>query len=205
MSLYNEIMSESYIDDNMNDEIQHRFHIHDQLFTPDECDDALAELDKFITAEGLVGEGDRNFIDYNLRKCDVTYARRNESNDWIHQRMADGMLISNDLIWKFDIVDFSQPIRTMSYGVDQHFQSVHQDIGPGQTCYRKLTAILFCSEPEEYEGGELVIPGAEYEYRDIAKKGNMIVFPAYKEHYVHPITKGHRNVIIFRAIGPAFR
>lgn len=205
IELYKELMEESYIDDTIKDNIQHRYDLHTKCFTPDECDSALAELSKFTTAPGLVGYEGKHYVDPVLRICDVTYARRNEDNEWIHARMEQGMLESNAKLWDFEIADFSQPIRIMSYGAENHFNSVHQDIGPGQTCYRKLTAILFCSEPEEYEGGELIIYGSNFDYKEIAKKGNMIVFPAYKEHHVTPITSGRRNVIIFRAIGPAFR
>ncbi len=203
--LYDEIMEQSYSDDVTKDNIQHRFDLHTRVFTPEECDEALRELNKYTTAEGVVIENGKVFLDYSLRRCDVTYAPRTATNDWVHTRLEQVMLESNNKYWDFDIIDFSQPIRIMSYGEGQHFGSVHQDIGPGKTCYRKLTAILFCSEPDEYEGGELIIYGADFNYREIAQKGNVIVFPSYKEHLVTEITSGHRNAIVFRAIGPAIR
>lgn len=60
-----------------------------------------------------------------------------------------------------------------------------------------LSATLFLTEPEEYEGGELMI---ETEYGAQSVKlgaGDMVLYPATSLHQVMPVTKGTRIASFF--------
>lgn len=55
-----------------------------------------------------------------------------------------------------------------------------------------LSFTLFLSEPESYEGGELVIEGPAGEEPFKLKAGSLLLYPATTLHRVEPVTSGHR-------------
>lgn len=55
-----------------------------------------------------------------------------------------------------------------------------------------LSATLFLSEPDEYDGGELVIED-HYGTQNIKfNAGDMVLYPSTSRHYVTPVTRGVR-------------
>lgn len=60
-----------------------------------------------------------------------------------------------------------------------------------------LSCTLFLSEPEEYEGGELVIEDT-YGYHEIKlPAGDLILYPSSSVHEVTPVTSGCRTASFF--------
>lgn len=55
-----------------------------------------------------------------------------------------------------------------------------------------VSSTLFFSEPEEYEGGELVIQDTYGEQRVRLPAGDLVVYPSTSLHQVTPVTKGTR-------------
>ncbi|CAG0992750.1 PKHD-type hydroxylase [Methylophilaceae bacterium] len=55
-----------------------------------------------------------------------------------------------------------------------------------------VSATLFLSEPDEYEGGELVIDDTFGRHGLKLKAGSMVVYPSSSVHQVSPVTKGAR-------------
>ena len=60
-----------------------------------------------------------------------------------------------------------------------------------------LSATLFLAEPEEYEGGELVIEDSYGEHQVKLPAGDMILYPATSLHRVEPVTRGSRVASFF--------
>lgn len=60
-----------------------------------------------------------------------------------------------------------------------------------------LSATLFLSEPEDYDGGELVIEDSYGEHRVKLPAGDMILYPATSLHRVEPVTRGTRIASFF--------
>jgi len=58
---------------------------------------------------------------------------------------------------------------------------------------------LFLNEPDEYEGGELVIIDGEIPFKFKQKAGTALVYPTGYRHYVAPVTSGKRRVAIMWA------
>ena len=82
-----------------------------------------------------------------------------------------------------------------SYGL--HVDNAIMSLASGQFLRTDVSATLFFSDPDEYEGGELAI---ETQYGAQAVKlnaGDMIVYPSTSLHQVNPVTKGSRVCAFF--------
>jgi PKHD-type hydroxylase len=60
-----------------------------------------------------------------------------------------------------------------------------------------LSATLFFSNPDEYEGGELVVEDNYGVQRIKLAAGGMILYPASSLHHVTPVTRGERLASFF--------
>jgi PKHD-type hydroxylase len=56
---------------------------------------------------------------------------------------------------------------------------------------------LFLSEPDEYEGGELIVSDTYGEHEVKLPAGDMIVYPSSSLHQVRPVTRGARVASFF--------
>ena len=60
-----------------------------------------------------------------------------------------------------------------------------------------LSATLFLSDPDSYEGGELVVKDLFGEHRVKLPAGDMVLYPASSVHRVTPVTRGARVASFF--------
>lgn len=70
---------------------------------------------------------------------------------------------------------------------------------PGVDAYVRtdISCTLFLSEPDEYEGGELVIEDSYGDHRVKLPAGDLILYPGTSHHRVTPVTKGARLASFF--------
>lgn len=82
------------------------------------------------------------------------------------------------------------------YGVGMAYgRHVDNALMAGQ--YRSdLSFTIFLSDPQTYEGGELVIEGADTEQGYKLPAGSAIVYPSTSLHRVNPITQGDRWAVV---------
>ncbi len=69
--------------------------------------------------------------------------------------------------------------------------------GTAQRIRSDLSATLFLAEPDEYDGGELVIGGAYGGRRVKLPAGHMLLYSAATLHHVTPVTRGARYAAFF--------
>jgi len=67
----------------------------------------------------------------------------------------------------------------------------------GERVRTDLSATLFLSEPQEYEGGELVIEDTFGTQAVKLAAGDMILYPSSSVHRVEPVTRGERLASFF--------
>jgi PKHD-type hydroxylase len=70
--------------------------------------------------------------------------------------------------------------------------AVRQVAGTAHQIRTDLSATLFLSEPDEYDGGELVIEDTYGVQAVKLAAGNMVLYPATSLHHVRPVTRGAR-------------
>jgi len=88
------------------------------------------------------------------------------------------------------------------YGVGQHFgihvdNAVRGDALTGMRIRTDLSVTLFLAEPDEYDGGELIIE--DYYGAQTVKlpAGHLVLYPASSLHTVTPVTRGARVASFF--------
>ena len=88
------------------------------------------------------------------------------------------------------------------YGIGQHFgvhvdNAVRGDHLTGMRIRTDLSVTLFLSEPEEYDGGELVVEDYYGSHEVKLPAGHLVLYPATSLHTVTPITRGARMASFF--------
>jgi PKHD-type hydroxylase len=83
------------------------------------------------------------------------------------------------------------------YGESMHFGahidgSIRFPPGGGRKIRTDVSSTLFLSQPDEYDGGELVIADTYGNHSVKLAAGDMVVYPATSLHHVAPITRGQR-------------
>ena len=106
--------------------------------------------------------------------------------------------------WNYALTDI-QRIQIGRY-VDGGHYDYHrdEDLPNNKKINRKLSAVLFLSDPKDYEGGIFEVEELEGQI-DKMPQGSIIVFPSYVKHRVTPVTNGERYTAVAWAIGPAFK
>lgn len=78
----------------------------------------------------------------------------------------------------------------------------HHDFAGDNCTNRKLTLLVFLSDPNTFEGGQFhLYPSTP---RELQKQGSLLVFPSYLMHQVEPVLSGVRYSFITWALGPPF-
>ena len=69
--------------------------------------------------------------------------------------------------------------------------------GTGHRIRTDLSATLFLAQPEEYEGGELVVEDRYGVHTVKLPAGHMVLYPSTSLHHVRPVTRGARIASFF--------
>jgi PKHD-type hydroxylase len=81
---------------------------------------------------------------------------------------------------------------------DTHIDNaIRQVAGTGHRIRTDLSATLFFSQPDEYDGGELVVEDTYGLHQVKLPAGHLILYPATSLHHVTPVTRGARICSFF--------
>lgn len=69
--------------------------------------------------------------------------------------------------------------------------------GSGQWLRTDVSSTLFLSEPDDYDGGELVVIDAYGTHEVKLPAGDLILYPSTSVHHVEPVTRGERVCSFF--------
>jgi len=75
--------------------------------------------------------------------------------------------------------------------------AIRQVRGTGATVRTDLSATLFLADPEEYDGGELMVEDTYGVHSVKLPPGHMVLYPASSLHNVTPVTRGVRVASFF--------
>ncbi len=75
--------------------------------------------------------------------------------------------------------------------------SVMSQRGSDQPLRSDVSSTLFLCEPEEYDGGELVVKDTYGEHEAKLPAGDLLIYPSTSLHQVLPVTRGARVCAFF--------
>jgi PKHD-type hydroxylase len=75
--------------------------------------------------------------------------------------------------------------------------AIRQVPGTGHRIRTDLSATLFLANPDEYDGGELMVEDTYGSHGVKLPAGHMILYPATSLHQVRPVTRGARLASFF--------
>ena len=106
-------------------------------------------------------------------------------------------LMANPLFLSAAIPKHIFPPLFNRYGVGHHFgvhvdNAVRGDHLTGTRIRTDLSVTLFLSEPDEYDGGELIVEDNFGSHEVKLPAGHLVLYPASSLHMVTPITRGVR-------------
>lgn len=135
----------------------------------------------------------------------VKHNRQLAENSPLAQQLGDvvlGVLERNPLFISAVLPNKVYPPMFNRYDAEMTFGS-HVDTavrmipGTGLKIRTDVSATLFLSEPDEYEGGELLVEDLYGLHSVKLAAGDMIVYPASSLHRVTPVTRGVRLASFF--------
>jgi len=93
---------------------------------------------------------------------------------------------------------FNRYAATSGHRFGNHVDNAIRYLPDGRGRIRTdLSATLFLSDPETYDGGELVIEDTYGAHQVKLSAGDMILYPATSLHRVEPVTRGERLASFF--------
>jgi PKHD-type hydroxylase len=90
---------------------------------------------------------------------------------------------------------FNRYAGGQSFGV--HVDNAIRPALDGRRIRTDLSATLFLSPPDSYDGGELVIEDGSRSHAVKLNAGDMVIYPATTLHEVRPVTRGVRTACFF--------
>lgn len=175
----------------------------DQLFLPHEIERINALWSDSESVGAVMSSGGPEYKQ-ELRKSDVHFIHHNEDSRWIYDKLAGVVLQCNAQYFGFDLSGFEESLQLAKYGVDDYFQW-HMDFGPNEISHRKLSVTVQLTDPDEYEGGDLLFRINDREEKAPRTRGTVVVFPSFIHHKVTSVTRGQRRSIVAWAAGRPFR
>lgn len=111
-------------------------------------------------------------------------------------------LVANPLFVSAAIPKQIFPPLFNRYAAGQHFgvhvdNAVRGDHLSGARVRTDVSVTLFLSEPEEYDGGELIVEDYYGSHRVKLPAGHLVLYPASSLHAVTPVTRGVRVASFF--------
>lgn len=98
-----------------------------------------------------------------------------------------------------------EELAVMEYGENDGY-AMHADFSVFDTGpVRKISLVVQLSEPDEYDGGELVMHDDGRRLALPKGKGIGIMFPSWMQHEVQPVTSGTRLSLVAWAYGDGWR
>jgi PKHD-type hydroxylase len=166
-------------------------HVPDVL-TPEQVRDARRLLDDSDWVDGAVTAGHQSTkTKHNMQMPEEHPVARQLSDIILRALHANPLFISAALPLKVFPPLFNRYAGGHSFGTHVD-NAIRQVAGTPHRVRTDLSATLFLTEPEEYDGGELSVEDTYGVQQIKLPAGHMILYPATSLHHVTPVTRGVR-------------
>lgn len=198
----------------------------DNFLSNEEVDKILKYAEKINPEQATIGENTpekkKLFTpDYHIkntsagivprvRQSIIKWIELNPDTNWLYKKLI--LQIHNVNQENFDcILKFIEDLQLTEYNENQQgFYSKHNDCGNNSRLVnfvdiRKLSFSIQLTNPEDYEGGELILYMNNKEFISPKTKGTIIFFQSNIFHEVKPVKKGTRHALVSWVQGPNLR
>ncbi|MBL4667339.1 MAG: 2OG-Fe(II) oxygenase, partial [Sneathiella sp.] len=184
--------------------------MHWPVFAPQECAEIAAQANGANWQTKLpIGSGNVCvFPDAKEVKNTEYQSLRLGKNGYPLDQINFGISQVNSDGWRFELTgipadDMPWMVRQKKGGVDD--APWETDLAEAFTSSRKLSFILQLTDPNNYEGGDVILHNTPSQTEGFRAQGTLIVFPSYWLHKITPVTKGTRHAIVGWMHGHSFR
>jgi PKHD-type hydroxylase len=172
----------------------------DSAFTPEECRKIIEIGNKKKLTQGTILQGTTS----GIRDSKIAWLYPNEELNWVYLRISQIIYDLNKKYFNFELYGFIEGFQFTHYKQPDGKYKKHVDRGLN-SFIRKLSLSVQLSDPNSYEGGELVLYEEENPTTVPKEQGKLIAFPSYVMHEVKPVTKGERYSLVAWITGPNFK
>ncbi len=167
------------------------------VLSPEEVADCKAGLDAAEWVDGKVTAGyQSSSVKHNMQIPESHPAAKEIGGRILRALEQNPLFISAALPLRIFPPLFNRYAGGQSFGTHVD-NAIRQITGTPYTIRTDLSATLFFSNPEDYEGGELCVEDT-YGVKQIKlPAGHMILYPATSLHHVKPVTRGVRLCSFF--------
>jgi PKHD-type hydroxylase len=167
------------------------------VLTPAEVSHCRAVLDAADWIDGNATSGFQAALAKNNRQLPQDGATARELGAIVVQALQ-----ANPLFVSAALPRTILPPLFNRYGVGMGFadhvdNSIRRDPVTGQTLRTDLSITVFLSDPDDYDGGELVVEDAYGSHLVKLSAGAAILYPASSLHHVTEVTRGVRTASFF--------
>ena len=162
------------------------------LFSREQVTEIRSKLDAAVWVDGRITAGHQSSLAKNNMQIPEGHPVAREIGEQILQTLGQNPLfVSAALPVKVFPPLFNRYSQGQSFGT--HVDNAIRHLkGTTHRVRSDLSATLFFSAPEEYDGGELIIEDTYGIHSVKLPAGHMVLYPSSSLHNVRPITRGAR-------------
>jgi PKHD-type hydroxylase len=167
-----------------------------EVLTPEQVKRCKAVMEKaaWIDGDATAGHQSRQ-VKHNLQLPEDSTEARDLGQMVAQALMRNSLFVSAVLPKQIFPPLFNRYDAGMKFG--SHVDNAIREHFSGLSIRTDVSATLFISEPDDYEGGELVVEDTYGSHSVKLPAGDMIVYPGTSLHNVTPITRGARIASFF--------
>ena len=170
-------------------------HIPDVL-SPQDVAQARRRLDAADWTDGRETVGAQGaMVKHNLQLPDASLLKAELGRDLLAALSRSPLFFAAALPLKILPPRFNRYSGGGTYGF--HVDGAVMNLANGEQLRSDISCTLFLSDPDEYEGGELIISDTYGEHEVKLPAGDLIVYPSSSLHQVRPVTRGARVASFF--------
>lgn len=180
----------------------------DNVFTPEECQQIIALGNSKIAEEASfiknTSEGQEQLKADNIRDSNIVWLYAADNMSWAFSRLTDIITSINSQYFNFDLFGFVEGFQFTRYDAPAGNYGKHIDKVFGGPI-RKLSITIQLSDPDDYEGGDLLLHYGVDPITAPREQAKLVAFPSYMLHEVTPVTKGTRYSLVAWITGAPFK
>lgn len=170
----------------------------------------IQKIEELVTEEPTQStvRSENTEVDLESRNSKNSWIPATPKSGWLYDRVSGIIRSVNSDRYNFDLWGFTEHLQYTVYEEGQYYDWHYDSIGSGKyvTSPRKLSFSIQLSDPDTYEGGDLIFKTGRTDSEPAIKtQGHVIIFPSYLLHKVTPVTKGTRKSLVGWVSGPAFK